>query len=102
MSEHYGEWHTLTVGFDGEEDGKPLLDYTVEHPVGCPPAGGDCWLEYLVGEFHDSPDIVGLPIAPGVHRVRAVGVDGSWAGAHYIEPDSWIETDDPGSAEPTP
>ncbi|WP_280185417.1 MULTISPECIES: hypothetical protein [Nocardia] len=97
----YSDWHTLTVEPDGEDDGKPVMGYTLTHPDSCPPPDPtdqfpayDCWLADQVGEFSDYPDTIGLPTQPGVYRVRGWATPGDWAGDHYIEPDGGIEVDE--------
>ncbi|WP_107661244.1 hypothetical protein [Nocardia suismassiliense] len=98
-ADSYGEWHTLTIDLDGEDaEGNPGPGYSLDHPDSCPrpdptdfhPAY-DCWLADLVGEFADCPDLIGLPTTPGVYRARAWGTLGSWAGPHYVEPESGVE-----------
>lgn len=113
----YSDWHTLTIEPDGEnDDGSPLMDYTLAHPDSCAhhsepeDAAGlpefvpayECWLAELVGEFSDCPDYIGLPTEPGTYRLRAWGTAGDWSGPHYIEPDSGIdisEARDPNDGE---
>ncbi|WP_280320092.1 hypothetical protein [Nocardia wallacei] len=103
MTTSYGEWHTLTVELDSEDDdGNPAPGYALDHPDSCPPPAGpdnefymyQCWVDDLVGEFADQPGIVGLPTEPGVYRIRAWGTSGDWVGSHYIEPDSGVEVDE--------
>lgn len=96
MTTTHGEWHTLTV--EQEDDGP---DYSLTHPDDCPldqVAFYDCWLDGLIGEFHDVPDLIGLPTTPGVYRVRARAFSGKWAGPSCIEPKEDIELDEQSQA----
>ncbi|MCM6777895.1 hypothetical protein NDR87_31645 [Nocardia sp. CDC159] len=97
----YGEWHTLTIKIDGEdEDGQPALDYKLDHPESCQriPVEGwadmhqfDCHEAELVAEFEDYPDDIGLPTEPGSYRIRGWATPGNWAGANYVEPAAGVE-----------
>ncbi|MFR9773106.1 hypothetical protein [Nocardia sp. SC052] len=108
----YGEWHTLTVGFDGEEDGKPLLDYTLDHPDTCAPADTApdphhwpeprCHLDHIIREFAGEPDVYGIPPEPGTYRMRAWASPGQWFGSYYSDPEDGIEIDEESHDQETP
>lgn len=111
MSTSYSEWHTLTIGFDGEDEhGNQLLDQTLDHPDSCPPPASPdtewsmyrCWIDEMVGEFTNWPSLIGLPTEPGVYRIRAWATPPGWAGSNPIDPDSGLEVDEDWQPEGLP
>lgn len=106
MTVSYGPWHTLTVTADGEdEDGKPMLDYDIEHTAECTPLGPDgepvggwayrCAVEMWLYECGD------WPTEPGTYRVRSWSTPRGWAGSEPVDADGGIEYDEETAAEAT-
>ena len=101
MSVTYGEWHTVTVTVDGEnEDGSPCLHYDLAHVDGCdpPPMWNElpparCHLDHLIGEYASEPDEYGIPTEPGTYRMRAWSEPGHWYGSHWEDPDEGVDVD---------
>lgn len=100
----FGAWHTLTIEHDGEdEDGAPLLDFTLDHPDTCPPAeprysddpnevpGPRCHLDHIIDEWGSCPEEYGIPTVPGTHCLRAWFHPGD---GYVTEPDEGIEIDE--------
>lgn len=107
----YGEWHTVTVLIDGEnEDGSPCVHYELAHVESCaPPAPWNelpharCHVEHLIWEWaSDHAEDFGIPTEPGTYRMRAWSEPGHWCGPHWEDPDEGIEVDDEVVACPRP
>lgn len=103
MTTNHGDWHTVVVTVDGEnDDGTPLLDYELAHVDSCAPpefpaawSEARCHLEHLIWEWaSDHAEDFGIPTAPGTYRMRAWSEPGHWYGPHWEDPDEGVEIDD--------
>ncbi|MFD3426111.1 hypothetical protein [Nocardia fluminea] len=101
----YGEWHTVTVLVDGEnEGGTPCLHYELAHVDSCaPPAPPEppaiwpdarCHLEHIIWESSAYPDLYGIPTEAGTYRIRAWYSPAEWGGSYCSDPEDGIEIDD--------